>query len=101
MPKIKIDCCGNGPKGMGILDEPMSVEILATQDPSGDIVVRPVNCPFNTGGHGQRCKASHQNRDKDDSGDIHCPYSFDFSLAKKNVDWRCPEEVKPLIQALS
>lgn len=36
-----------------------------------------VKCKYNTGGHGQRCKASHPDTDKVGEGII-CPYSFDI-----------------------
>lgn len=39
-----------------------------------------VECPHNTGGHGQRCKASHLNKDKVGDGVI-CPFSFDIPSA--------------------
>ncbi|MFH0779786.1 MAG: hypothetical protein V1928_02900 [Parcubacteria group bacterium] len=66
-------------------------------------IITNVTCPFNTGSHGQRCKASHPScEDHDPNGEkIGCPYSFDYPYAKKyNPNWKPPLGVKKALNEL-
>lgn len=63
-----------------ILDEPVDVKLKIYKSPGSNSISSIVDCPHNTGGHGQRCKASHPNKDKVGNGII-CPYSFDIPYA--------------------
>jgi len=59
-----------------------------------------VNCIHNTGGHGDRCKASHPDKDKFGKR-IWCPYSFDFPyVLESNQDWQAPEELKVAVEEM-
>lgn len=47
------------------------------KSPGTDTISSHVKCPYNTGGHGQRCKASHPEVDKVGDG-VLCPYALDI-----------------------
>lgn len=63
-----------------MLLEAVRVEIKIYKRPGSSDLSSLVDCPYNTGGHGQRCKASHPHSDKFEEG-VHCPYSFDLPYA--------------------
>jgi len=97
---IQIMCEGRGFLGEEILVTPISVVVeLYTRD-HRNIQVSPRNCPHNTGGHGQRCKAAHPEQDKVGEG-IECPYSFDYPYALEFPSWRVPAELEDAIKYLS
>ncbi|MDP3770573.1 MAG: hypothetical protein U1A25_00250 [Candidatus Sungbacteria bacterium] len=75
---VPIQCCGRDEHGREVLGTPVCVMVHIRQ-PAGDEknIHMSVVCPFNTGGHGQRCKASHPSVDKVGNG-IPCPYSIDI-----------------------
>lgn len=54
---------------------PVTVYVRLREDQK--TIAMSVDCPHNTGGHGQRCKASHPGVDKVGDG-ILCPYSADI-----------------------
>ena len=77
--EFPIKCKGRDKNGNEVLEEPIGVivNISRTTDTS---IESDVECPYNTGGHGQRCKASHPEVDKVGEG-VRCPYSFDIPYA--------------------
>lgn len=76
-----IKCRGRDASGNEVLDDPIEVKVSIHQRfGNGEDISSDVECPYNTGGHGQRCKASHPDADKISSG-IYCPYSFDIPHA--------------------
>ena len=74
-----IQCRGRDRKGNEVLETPVEAEVKIYNSGSNTIS-SDVECPYNTGGHGQRCKASHPDVDKKWGG-IGCPYSFDIPYA--------------------
>ena len=75
-----IKCKGRNEIGDEVLNNSTKVEIEIHKRPGSNTISSYVNCPYNTGGHGQRCKASHPHVDKVGEGVI-CPYSFDIPYA--------------------
>ena len=76
-----IQCRGRDAEGREVLAEPVSVDVLVYQSPGVEtsISLSPT-CQYRTGGHGQRCKASHPTVDKVGEG-VTCPYSADLPYA--------------------
>jgi len=86
--KFPITCRGRDMEGNKVLDTPAKFELKIYQGASETTITSDVSdCEYNTGGHGQRCKASHPNVDKIGKG-ILCPYSFDipYALEKKETN---------------
>lgn len=79
-PRFPIECKGRDSRGKEVLDEAVKVEVRVSSLPPGLISLDVMDCPHNTGGHGQRCKASHPETDKVGKGVI-CPYSVDIPYA--------------------
>ena len=75
-----IQCKGRNSKGLEVLQEPVNVEVKIYKSPGSNIISNIVRCFYNTGSHGERCKASHPTVDKVGEGII-CPYSFDIPYA--------------------
>ena len=74
-------CKGRDIVGNETLKDPVEVEIKIYQSIGNNSTISSeVKCPYNTGGHGQRCKASHPEFDKIERS-IFCPYSFDLPYA--------------------
>ena len=100
--EIIISCGGRGPNGESIF-EPIDIVIeLFKPYPlyQNDIEVVPKDCSFLTGGHRQRCKASHPDLDKVGDG-VACPYSFDFPyVLENNADWKIPVELVNIMEEL-
>jgi len=84
---FEIKCPGRKAPGIPALEKPVDVKVTFRQ--SGNSIHGNVECPHNTGGHGQRCKASHPpGIDKVGEG-VECPYSLD-------IPWYSDQElVKP------
>ncbi len=76
-----IECYGRDEKGNEVLEEPVEIELEICQG-AGTIkgISGDVKCEYNTGGHHQRCKASHPDVDKVGDG-VTCPFSFDLPYA--------------------
>ena len=72
-----VKCKGRNADGNSALKKPVRVEVKIYKSPGSNSISSEVKCPYNTGGHGQRCKASHPNVDKAEK-DVFCPYSFDI-----------------------
>lgn len=103
-PTIKsteIMCNGRGPNGEGVLEKPINVVIELSRPylrKPNDIEVVPKDCPFLTGGHCQRCKASHPDKDKVGTG-VLCPYSFNWPyVLENNLDWKIPTELISIME---
>ena len=98
---IEIMCVGRGSDGRGVLEKPINVVIKLSRPylkKPNDIEVVPKNCPFFTGGHRQRCKASHPDSDKVGTG-VACPYSFDWPyVLENNTDWKVPTELVDIME---
>jgi len=77
---MKVECKGRNEAGDEVLATPVSVEVEISRRPGSNMISSNVNCPYNTGGHGQRCRASHPKTDKVGEG-VGCPYSFDIPYA--------------------
>jgi len=79
-----IECKGRNEIGDEALDAPVKVLVEVYKSQASNTISSIVRCLYNTGGHGQRCKASHPDVDKIGEG-VGCPYSFDlpYALEKK------------------
>ena len=82
--RLTIRCKGRNAARKEVLPEPVYVIVTIAQpaENENDIFLS-VECPHNTGGHGQRCKASHPEIDKVGDG-IACPYAVDIPYASDN-----------------
>lgn len=93
---VTIQCRGYNERGEPSLDSPVSAVIDIHRSPGCDsISVGPESCPHNTGGHGQRCKASHPpGVDKVGDG-VTCPFSFDWPYVTEfyGKRWAPPLEI--------
>lgn len=98
---VPIQCYGRGPNGRPTLGTPLPLTIKMHRSPGCQSVsVGPQNCPHNTGGHGQRCKASHPGHEKLGDG-VDCPYSFDYPYATEFPGWKLPSELKAALEDIS
>ena len=75
-----IQCKGRNESGDEVLDVPVDVGVKVSKSPRSNTISIDVTCPYNAGGHGQRCKASHPEVDKLGKG-VGCPYSLDIPYA--------------------
>ena len=76
-----VQCRGRGVSGKEVLAEPVAVKVKVSQARGDERNISlSVECPYNTGGHGQRCKASHPETDKINE-DVACAYSIDIPYA--------------------
>lgn len=78
--KFPIECKGRDNLGNDVLEKPVEVTVHIHKSPGSNTISSEVKCRYNTGSHGQRCKASHPEVDKVGEG-IGCPYSFDIPYA--------------------
>ena len=76
---FSLQCRGRNEVREEVLKEPVAVELTVSCRDARTISLS-VKCPHNTGGHGQRCKASHPAIDKVGDG-IQCPYAVDLPYA--------------------
>lgn len=73
-----IQCRGYDKAREEVLQKPVSAKVKVYQPPGDEKNISlSVDCVHNTGGHGQRCKASHLDKDKVGKG-VGCPYSVDI-----------------------
>lgn len=94
---VKMKCLGRGYDDEPVLREAVEVLILVNRSPGCESVsVLPQLCRYNTGGHGQRCKATHPYEDKAGK-DILCPFSFDYPYALGSPGWKVPPELKEVL----
>lgn len=76
-----VQCRGRDASGKEVLVEAVAVKVKASQHHGDEKNISlDVECPHNTGGHGQRCFASHPHTDKIRKG-VGCPYSIDIPYA--------------------
>ena len=75
-----VQCHGRNSIGDKVLETPVSIDVVIHKSPGSNTISSVVKCTYNTGGHGQRCKASHPEEDKQGNG-VLCPYSFDIPYA--------------------
>ena len=76
-------CKGRGFNQEEVLSEAVEVIVTVGQYASKTDLMLDVTCPYNTGSHGQRCKASHPDVDKVDDG-VACCFSIDLPYASDN-----------------
>lgn len=73
-----IQCCGRDTAQKDVFLEPVTVRVCVSQSKGNEKNISlSVECPHNTGGHGQRCKASHPGIDKVGEG-VGCIYRLDI-----------------------
>ena len=73
-----IKCKGRNEVGDEVLGTPTDVQVEIYKGLGSNRISSKVKCPYNIGGHGQRCRASHpEGVDKVGEG-VNCPYSFDI-----------------------
>jgi hypothetical protein len=75
MAIFDINCRGRDDEGKEVLSTAIPARIIVSQRPKSNFISINVDCPFNTGSHGQRCKASRSDK-------VNCPYSRDLPLPK-------------------
>jgi len=78
-----IRCRGRDDRSDEVLDDSVKARIIISKRRRSNDISINVDCPYNTGSHGQRCKASHLNIDKIGEG-VLCPYSVDLPYAFDN-----------------
>ena len=89
-------CSGRNPIGEPTLPEPIEVEVKLFRSPGSSMCCCGVECPHNTGGHGQRCMASHPWTEKEGDG-VLCPFAFDYPYVLKDLGWKMPEELREAV----
>ena len=77
-----IHCKGRNSKGEEVLTKPLEVNVRIDKSPGSNTISSTVDCKYNTGSHGERCKASHPKVGEGAS----CPYSFDTPYAFDNLE---------------
>ena len=76
-----VPCAGRNVFGDKVLNELINVEVEIRQKIGSNMISSIIKkCPYNTGAHGQLCKASHPDIDRIGEG-VRCPYSFDVPYA--------------------
>ena len=74
-----LKCFGRDENNKKALKESVDVLVQVYKSPGSNMISSNVTCPYNTGGHGQRCKASHPTVDKIYGKEVYCPYAFDIN----------------------
>lgn len=82
-----IQCKGRDFSGNEVLTEPVEVEVKVYKSPGSSTISSEVKCPYNTGGHGQRCNIFYLTGVDKTKKDIFCPYAFDvpYTFEKNDV----------------
>ncbi len=81
MATFRVQCKGRDADRNEVLERAISVLLAIRRLGDGKTISISVNeCPYNTGSHGHRCKASHPGQDKVGRG-VSCPYSLDLPYA--------------------
>lgn len=97
---VKVKCYGRTMIGEPVLVESVEVDVRLYRSPNTDMCCCDVSgCPHNTGGHGQRCKASHPWTDKVGDG-VLCPFAFDYPYVLASIGWKMPEELREVVEAV-
>jgi len=76
-----IECMGRNREGNVALIQPVNAVVNIHQRAGSNMISSTVKCPYNTGGHGQRCRASHPEHTEKVGDGVICPYSFDIPFA--------------------
>jgi hypothetical protein len=76
--KFEIECRGRNRLGQEVLAVPVNATVTVSLT-NKSFLSLDVDCIYNTGGHGQRCKAEDPNRDKIGQG-TGCVYSCDLPM---------------------
>lgn len=76
-PECFVECKGRNEHVLEVLAEPVRVKVTVLHE--GNRISTSVECPYNTGSHGYRCKASHPDHDKVGIG-VRCAYTVDLPL---------------------
>ncbi len=71
-----IQCKGRDMEGNEVLKEPVLVVIKIYKNPCSNMLATEITCRYNTGEHGERCKASHS--------EVICPYAIDLPYNEVN-----------------
>lgn len=76
------ECNGRDKYGNDVLKNSVKVKVIVYRRAGNKDSISTIveNCPYNTGGHGQRCKASHPKIDKIKGLEILCPYVTNIPL---------------------
>lgn len=96
---VKVKCHGRTLIGEPALIESVEATVMLGRAADSGLCSCNVACPYNTGGHGQRCKASHPWTDKDGEG-VACPFSFDYPYVLASIGWKVPEELREALEAV-
>lgn len=102
--RVQLKCRGRDAKKKPVLKRSVKVlvDVRGSSERTADkIATQIIVCKHNTGGHGQRCKASHpEGVDKVGDG-VNCPLSFDWPyVLEGKPNWECPEELKGIFNSL-
>ena len=79
-------CKGRNYAGNEVFDVPVNMSIVVSSSTSREEVHVEARCLYNTGGHGQRCKAAHPHISKVEGREVTCPYSFDLPFGDKYLE---------------
>ncbi len=93
---LSIQCHGRDTFGKEVLKSPVTLNVNVHKSPGSTYISNIVECPYNTGGHGQRCKASHPYVDKIGGG-VGCPYAFDIDDGNEEDVTRLAPEARGLL----
>ena len=74
---FSVQCRGRDASYKEVLGEPVLVEVHIRALADEKTIATEVRCPFNTGSHGHRCKASHPESEQAEE-DVTCPYVLDI-----------------------
>ena len=75
-----VPCAGRNVFGDKVLNELINVEVEIRQKIGSNMISSIIECKYNTGAHGQRCKACQPDINIIGAG-VMCPYSFDIPYA--------------------
>ena len=86
-------CHGRDCEGNETLDNPSPVILTVYQNPMRSVISTDVTCKWCTGGHHQRCMASHQDVEDHDKHEhkVYCPYAT--SIGHLEGSWKSPAPI--------
>lgn len=74
---VIVRCRGRDAERKPVLDKPVNATVRIRRFEDGESISLSVDCPHNTGSHGQRCMASHPGQEGVGDG-VSCPYACDI-----------------------
>ena len=76
------ECNGRDKHGKEVLENAVKVRVIVYRRAGNKDSISTLveDCPYNTGGHGQRCKASHPEKYKVEGLEALCPYVTNIPL---------------------